>query len=103
MPGLHALIDVRVLRLLRLFRILKLTEYVREFGALARALRAAGARSGLPGVRDAGGLIMGTLMYVVEGPANGYTSIPVGGVLGDHDDDDRRLRRHHAARPTSDA
>jgi len=52
-PGLHALLDVRVLRLLRLFRILKLTAYLMVV------------------------LIMGTLMYVVEGPANGYTSIPL--------------------------
>ena len=39
-PGLHALIDVRLLRLLRLFRILKLAEYVDEYGALGQALMA---------------------------------------------------------------
>ena len=33
-PGMHALIDVRLLRLLRLFRLLRLTAYVSEFGAL---------------------------------------------------------------------
>ena len=36
-PGLHVLIDVRLLRLLRLFRIFKLAEYVEEFGALGTA------------------------------------------------------------------
>ena len=78
-PGLHALIDVRVLRLLRLFRILKLTEYVHEFGALGRAL-AASRRKILVFMAFVMlvVLIMGTLMYVVEGPAHGYTSIPVG-------------------------
>jgi len=77
-PGLHALLDVRVLRLLRLFRILKLTAYLAEFGALGRALAASRRKifvflSFVLMVV----LIMGTLMYVVEGPANGYTSIPL--------------------------
>ena len=78
-PGLHALIDVRVLRLLRLFRILKLAAYVAEFGALGRAL-AASRRKIMVFMAFVMlvVLVMGTLMYVVEGPANGYTSIPVG-------------------------
>ena len=78
-PGLHALIDVRVLRLLRLFRILKLGAYVAEFGALGRAL-AASRRKILVFMAFVMlvVLVMGTLMYVVEGPGNGYTSIPVG-------------------------
>jgi voltage-gated potassium channel len=77
-PGLHALIDVRVLRLLRIFRIFKLAEYVAEFGALGRALAAARRKIFvflcfvLLVV-----LVMGTLMYVVEGPENGFTSIPI--------------------------
>lgn len=78
-PGLNALIDVRVLRLLRLFRILKLGAYVAEFGLLGRAL-AASRRKILVFMIFVMMVvtIMGTLMYVVEGPANGYTSIPVG-------------------------
>jgi voltage-gated potassium channel len=77
-PGLHALIDVRVLRLLRLFRILKLGAYVAEYGALGRALMASRRKilvflSFVVMVV----VVMGTLMYVVEGPANGFTSIPV--------------------------
>lgn len=77
-PGLHALLDVRVLRLLRLFRILKLTAYLAEFGALGRAL-AASRRKILVFLSFVMMvvLIMGTLMYVAEGPANGYTSIPL--------------------------
>ena len=78
-PGLHALIDVRVLRLLRVFRIFKLGAYVAEFGALGQALAASRRKifvfmSFVMLVV----VVMGTLMYVVEGPANGYTSIPVG-------------------------
>lgn len=78
-PGLHALIDVRVLRLLRLFRILKLGAYVTEFGLLGRAL-AASRRKIMVFMMFVMMVvtIMGTLMYVVEGPANGYTSIPIG-------------------------
>ena len=78
-PGLSVLIDVRVLRLLRIFRILKLTEYVAEFGALGRAL-AASRRKIMVFMSFVllVVVVMGTLMYVVEGPDNGYTSIPVG-------------------------
>jgi len=77
-PGVHALLDVRVLRLLRLFRLLKLAHYVAEYGALGRAL-AASRRKILVFLSFVlmVVLIMGTLMYVVEGPANGYTSIPL--------------------------
>src|SRR5574343_1603422 len=78
-PGLHALIDVRVLRLLRLFRILKLGAYVAEFGLLGRA-RMASRRKILVFMSFVLMVvtIMGTLMYVVEGPEHGFTSIPVG-------------------------
>ena len=78
-PGANALIDVRLLRLLRIFRILKLTEYVAEFGALGHAL-AASRRKILVFMAFVMlvVVIMGTLMYVVEGPEHGFTSIPTG-------------------------
>ncbi len=77
-PGLHALIDVRVLRLLRIFRILKLTAYVAEYGALGRALWSSRRKvTVFLGFVLLVSLVMGTLMYVVEGPANGFTSVPV--------------------------
>ena len=77
-PGLHALIDVRLLRLLRLFRILKLAAYVAEYAALGRAL-AASRRKILVFLSFVlvVVVVMGTVMYVVEGPANGFTNIPV--------------------------
>ena len=77
-PGLRALIDVRVLRLLRVFRILKLTEYVAEFQFIGTALRS--SRRKIAVFLSAVLVIvvsMGTVMYVVEGPSNGFTSIPV--------------------------
>ena len=76
-PELHALIDVRVLRLLRVFRIFKLAAYVAEYQSLGRALAASGRKilvflSAVVMMV----LVMGTVMYVVEGPSNGFTSIP---------------------------
>lgn len=70
---------VRALRLLRVIRILKLGRYVAEAEFLREALKASATKiqiflfSVLTIV-----LIMGTLMFVVEGPASGFTSIPVG-------------------------
>lgn len=76
-PGIHALIDVRVLRLLRVFRIFKLTAYLSEYQALGLALRASRRKILVfISVVLMIVLIMGTVMYVVEGPANGFTSIP---------------------------
>jgi voltage-gated potassium channel len=77
-PGLHVLIDVRVLRLLRVFRILKLTEYIAEYQFLLAALRS--SRRKIAVFLSAVVLIvvsMGTVVYVIEGPANGFTSIPI--------------------------
>ena len=76
-PELHALIDVRVLRLLRVFRIFKLVAYVDEYESMARALAASGRKIlvFLTAVLMVV-LVMGTVMYVVEGPENGFTSIP---------------------------
>jgi voltage-gated potassium channel len=68
---------VRVLRLLRIFRIFKLSAYVAEYRVLGAALRAS-ARKILIflSVVLIIVLLLGTAMYVVEGPRNGYTSIP---------------------------
>jgi voltage-gated potassium channel len=77
-PELHALIDVRVLRLLRVFRIFKLTAYMAEYQALGQALTAS-RRKILVFLSTVLMIVvvMGTVMYVVEGPENGFTSIPV--------------------------
>jgi voltage-gated potassium channel len=76
-PGLYALVDVRVLRLLRVFRILKLNAYVAEYSSLSRALSASARKIMVfLSVVLMVVLIMGTVMYVVEGPSNGFTSIP---------------------------
>jgi voltage-gated potassium channel len=77
-PGSALLLDIRILRLLRVFRIFKLTLYVAEYTRLGEALYASRRKIMvfLSAVVMAI-LVMGTLMYVVEGPRNGFTSIPV--------------------------
>lgn len=76
-PEAHALIDVRVLRLLRVFRIFKLAAYVAEYRFMGAALMASRRKiTVFLSVVLMVVLVMGTLMYVVEGPTHGFTSIP---------------------------
>lgn len=76
-PEAALLIDVRILRLMRILRIFKLTAYLTEYRLLADAM-AASRRKILVflSVVVMIVLIVGTLMYVVEGPKHGFTSIP---------------------------
>ena len=77
-PESSALLDIRILRLLRIFRIFKLTLYINEYTMLGGALRASGRKILVfLSVVLMAVLILGTVMYVVEGPKHGYTSIPV--------------------------
>ena len=77
-PELYALLDVRVMRLLRIFRVLKLPAYVAEYQWLLLAL-ADSRRKIMVFLSFVLFLVivMGSLMYVVEGPENGFTSIPM--------------------------
>lgn len=78
-PGSQSLLVVRVLRLLRLFRILKLTRYVEESGLLGEALwRSRRKILVFLSVVLSLVVIFGAAMYVIEGPSNGFTSIPTG-------------------------
>lgn len=76
-PGTQILLVVRVLRLLRLFRVLKMARYVEESGVLLRALRASRPKITvfLLAIITIS-VITGSLMYLIEGPKNGFTSIP---------------------------
>ena len=77
-PELNALMAVRTLRLLRVFRVFKLTEYLSEVTLLAGALSASRRKIMVfLAVVLMVVMVMGTIMYVTEGPENGYTSIPV--------------------------
>lgn len=68
---------VRVLRLLRVFRVLKLAHFLEETDTLVTALRAS-RRKIMVFIFTvvAVVIVMGTLLYLIEGEANGFTSIP---------------------------
>jgi voltage-gated potassium channel len=75
--GAQALMAVRALRLLRIFRIFKLSRYVAEMAAMRRALVATRAKIFVfLFVVLTAVLVMGTLVYVIEGERSGFTSIP---------------------------
>ncbi|WP_086478066.1 MULTISPECIES: ion transporter [Arenibacter] len=67
----------RILRLLRIFRILKLVRFVGESNKLIRALSASKTKIFVfVFFVIIISVILGTVMYIVEGPQNGYSSIP---------------------------
>lgn len=74
--GHHYLATVRALRLLRIFRVLKLANYLNEASTLACVLTASKRKIAVfllgIGVLT---IIFGSLMYVVEGPENGFANI----------------------------
>lgn len=78
-PASASLTVIRALRLLRIFRVLKLVEYSSEAGVLIEALLRSRRKifvfiATLMTIV----VIFGALMYVVEGPERGFTSIPTG-------------------------
>lgn len=78
-PEAQFLLVIRLLRILRVFRVLKLVHYVSEADVLLAALRA--SRRKITIFLFAVGslvVILGSLMYLIEGAGNGFTSIPVG-------------------------
>lgn len=77
MPEAESLLVIRTLRLLRVFRVFKLSNFLDQ----AEVLRAA-VKSSMPkitvflGTVVAVVVIVGTMMYLIEGEENGFTSIP---------------------------
>ena len=78
-PGGQVLAVVRILRVMRVFRVLKLARYTGEASVLAGALRAARYKISvfLLAVLSIV-VIVGAVMYFIEGAASGFTSIPRG-------------------------
>lgn len=76
--GYQYLLVIRILRLLRVFRIFKLTHLISQASVLKKALKASRAKilvfmlTVLILV-----VIIGSIMYVVEGPENGFANIPL--------------------------
>lgn len=76
-PGSQYLLVIRVLRLLRVFRIFKLTHFLKQADLLTKALTASREKIAVFLLTVLSIVVlMGTLMYVLEGPRNGFTSIP---------------------------
>lgn len=87
MPGIIALyysdaqylLIIRVIRMLRIFRVLKLSPYLKQAHYLMEALRGSKQKIIVFLVTVSTLVtVFGTLMYVIEGPEHGFTSIPKG-------------------------
>lgn len=76
--GSHYVTIVRGLRLLRVFRVLKLTHFLGEAYILREALQRSMIKiTVFIGTVIIMVFIIGAVMYLVEGPENGFTSIPI--------------------------
>lgn len=75
--GSHSLVALRALRLLRIFRILKLGRYIGASNRLLVSLKASKAKIAVflffVVILC---IILGTIMYMIEGEENGFSSIP---------------------------
>jgi voltage-gated potassium channel len=78
LPGAQSLLVVRILRTLRIFRVFKLTPYLTESGELWDAMRRSRRKIFVfLFVVLTLVVIVGAGMHLVEGPENGFTSIPM--------------------------
>lgn len=76
--GVQYLLVVRILRILRVFRVLKLTAYMQQAGFLTAALKTSQHKITVFFLALVLLVtIFGSVLYVVEGPENGFTSIPL--------------------------
>jgi len=77
LPGAHYLALLRVLRVLRIFRVLKLAKYIGEANVLIHALHSSARKIAVFIFTVVVlVLILGSLMYLIEGAEHGFTSIP---------------------------
>lgn len=75
--GIESLMVIRAVRLLRIFRLFKLTHYIGESEVLMNALKASRHKiTVFIFTVFTVVLFVGALMYVIEGDANGFSSIP---------------------------
>lgn len=78
-PGTHFLLVIRILRVLRVFRVLKLVQFLDEASIMTHALRASARKiSVFIFTVLALMVVFGSVMYLVEGEAHGFDSIPRG-------------------------
>ncbi|ODP99020.1 ion transporter [Salinivibrio sp. ML323] len=76
-PGTTYLMVVRLLRVLRIFRVLRLMRFLEDSNILLRSMMLS-SRKVMIFFFSVAILVtvFGALMYVIEGPENGFTSIP---------------------------
>jgi len=75
--GTQSLLVIRVLRLLRIFRVFKLARFLVEAQLLVEALKASRHKITVFLLTVLSVVIItGAFMYLIEGPENGFTSIP---------------------------
>lgn len=75
--GAHSLVVIRSVRLLRVFRVLKMVRYLGEASTLLEAMKASRTKITIfIGTLFLLTVILGTIMYLIEGNDNGFTSIP---------------------------
>lgn len=68
---------LRIIRLMRIFRVLRLTSFMGEAQNMGKALRRSGAKiTVFFGAVLIVVIVMGTVMYMIEPPEAGFTSIP---------------------------
>ena len=78
-PPLQVLIVIRILRFQRVFHIFKMVNFTSESKVLREAIRASQAKIIVFLVSVVCvSIIMGTVMFLIEGAENGFTSIPRG-------------------------
>ena len=79
LPGGEVLAVVRILRVLRVFRILKLVQYMGEADVLVATLKASRFKIAVFLITVMSiVVVIGSIIYLIEGPENGFTSIPRG-------------------------
>jgi voltage-gated potassium channel len=79
LPGTQFLIVIRILRVLRIFRVLKIVQYIGEAKQLKQALVASRRKiTVFLFVVLTMAVVVGSLIYLIEGEKNGFTSIPKG-------------------------
>ena len=78
-PGGQYLAVIRVLRVVRVFRVFKLVRFLGEASLLSTALRNARYKIAVFLVTVLCiVIVVGSVMYLIEGPRSGFTSIPKG-------------------------
>lgn len=77
-PGTHYLQIIRIMRVLRIFRVLKLVRFINQSNILVNALLASRLKIAIFLFTITTLLVIfGATMYLIEGPENGFTNIPV--------------------------